>query len=814
MLRNPLALALIALGLASVATPARADRPIAALQLFPAKIELHSARAKQSIVVQVRYEDGVTQDVTDQAELSLTQAALAKIEGRSLRPLADGDGELKARFGGREAVAPLVVRGAATERPISFKLDVMPVFMRSGCNSGSCHGAARGKDGFNLSLFGFDPDGDHHRLTRELGTRRINLALPGESLLLLKSTGAVPHTGGQCFKPDSVEYDAIRRWLEAGAPADAANIATPVALEVLPTQAVLEGEGATHRFTVLCRYSDGTTRDVTDLALYLTSNENSARISPAGVVTAGLRGEAFVMARFATFTVGAQVIVIPKGLKYEWPGVPEHNYIDTLVFNKLRKLRVEPSALCSDEVFLRRVFLDIAGVHPTVEEHARFLADTDPRKREKLVDDLLGRKEFVELWVMKFAELLQIRSGNAQQMSYKATLLYFNWLQDRLARNVPMNRIVQELLGATGGTFSSPATNYYQIERDTLKVAENVAQVFMGMRLQCAQCHNHPFDRWTMDDYYSFASFFSQVGRKPSSDPREQIVFNQGGGEVNHPLLKRPLPPRFLGAEAADVAGKDRRQVVAEWLASPRNPYFARNLSNIVWAHFFGRGIIDPVDDVRVSNPPSNPELLDELARRFTDYDYDFKKLVRDICTSRTYQLATQANPTNALDTTNFSKQTIRRVRAEVLLDVITQVTETKNKFKGLPLGARAVQVADGSVTSFFLTVFGRASRDTVCSCEVRMEPNLSQALHLLNGPTVHNKVRDGRVVDRLLEQGKTAEQVIEDLYVRTRARKPTQQEMYELLQLIPPKGDKAHAESLRHVFWALMNAKEFVFNH
>ncbi|MGH9362395.1 MAG: DUF1549 and DUF1553 domain-containing protein, partial [Thermoanaerobaculia bacterium] len=406
-----------------------------------------------------------------------------------------------------------------------------------------------------------------------------------------------------------------------------------------------------------------------------------------------------------------------------------------LVHAKLKKLRIAPSEPATDEEFLRRASLDIVGLLPSAEEYGRFLDRAEPDKRDLLVDELLGRKEFIEMWVLKWAELLQIRSS--ERVSYKAMLLYFNWLQERLQKNVPMDRMVQELLGARGGTFENAATNYYQNETDTLKVAENVAQVFMGMRIQCAQCHNHPFDRWTQDDYYGFAAFYSQIGRKPGEDPRETIVFNSGGGEVAHPVGGRVMQPKFLGGARPEVAGKDRREVLAGWIASSENPYFARNLANIVWAHFFGRGIVHEVDDVRVSNPAVNPDLLEALARRFTEYRYDFKKLVRDICTSGTYGLSTRSYPTNAGDERNFARAGVRRLKAEVLLDCVSQLTETKNKFQGLPLGARAVQIADGAASSYFLTTFGRASRATVCSCEVKMEPNLSQALHLLNGDTV-----------------------------------------------------------------------------
>jgi hypothetical protein len=777
--------------------------------VYPSEVFLHHHRDRQSLVVQATYASGITRDVTGEATFTFAQPELVEFKDWTIWPKADGQSSVTIAFGGQSLVVPVTITGSSNDPAISFQLDVMPVFMRTGCNTGSCHGAARGKDGFRLSLFGFDPNGDHYRLTREIATRRLNLAVPETCLFMEKAMGKVQHTGGKRIEEGTELHATLLRWLKEGANNDGAEIPKPMSLEILPKNAVLE-QGDKHRLTVRAKYSDGTDRDVTGLALFLSNNEGSAAIDTNGAVLAGQRGEAFVMARFATFTVGSQVIVIPKNLQYQWPSVPENNYIDTLVHAKLRKLRMIPSELCSDEEFLRRVSIDVVGQLPTAADYEKFMTSTDPEKRAKLVDELLTRKEFAEIWVMKFAELLQIRT--TLEVSYKSMLLYFNWLQDKIASNTPMNVIVQELLSANGGTFKSPATNYYQIEKDTLKVSENVAQVFMGMRIQCAQCHNHPFDRWTMNDYYAFANFFSQIGRKGSEDPRELVIFNSGGGEVNHLVTGQPLPPKFLGGAVPDVAGKDRRKVLADWLASPENPYFARNLANIVWDHFMGLGIIDPVDDVRVSNPASNPELLDELAAKFTSYNYDFRKLVRDICTSRAYQLSTKRNETNELDERNFAHGQVRRIRAEVMLDVITQVTETKNKFAGLPLGARAVQIADGNVSSYFLQTFGRATRASVCSCEVKMDPNLSQALHLLNGETTTQRIAEGKLIDRLLSEGRSPESIVDELYVRCFSRKPTDVERAKIAEGLAGAPDKSLA--LQDVFWAILNTREFMFNH
>jgi hypothetical protein len=791
--------------------PKRAALPKPAeVRVYPPDVQLTTVRDRQSLIVQSRDPDGLTHDVTKEAKFTLADASLAKIEKATLYPLADGATELTVEYAGMKVKLPVTVKQAKVDLPISFKLDVMPVFMKAGCNMGSCHGSARGKDGFRLALFGFDPDGDYHRLTREVSGRRINLAIPEESLICEKALGKVPHTGGKRFEAGSELHQTLLRWLKAGAPRDPGEVPKVVAVEIYPSGAVLDGPKTTQKLTVRARYADGTDRDVTSLAYYMTNNDVSAAVAQDGTVTAGNRGEAFIMARFSTHTVGTQFIVLPKGLKFEFPKVPENNYIDALVNNKLKKLRIVPSPTCGDEEFLRRVTIDVVGTLPSVEDYKRFMADTSPDKRAKVVDELLSRKEFVEMWVMKWAELLQMRTS--VNITTKSMLLYYTWLQSKIAGNVPMDQMVQELLSSKGGTFSNPATNYYQNETDTLKTAENVAQVFMGMRVQCSQCHNHPFDRWTMDDYYGFASFFSQIGRKPSEDPRELIVFNSGGGEVTHPVGGRVMKPKFLGGATPDLKGRDRREVLAKWLASPENPYFAKNLANIVWAHFLGRGIIHEVDDVRVSNPAVNPELLDALGKKFTEYHYDFKRMVKDICTSRTYQASTQINPTNMDDHRNFAHAELRRMRAEVMLDCISQATDTKNKFPGLPLGARAVQVADGNTSTYFLTTFGRATRNTACSCEVRVEPNLSQALHLLNGDTSNDRIRLGGLVEKRLMYKKTPLEILDELYIRSFARRPTEKEKAALTALLGETSDKRQA--LEDTFWALLNSREFLFNH
>lgn len=779
------------------------------VDVYPQDILLKTSAAFQGVIVVATRSDGITKDVSTEAQWALANPAVAQWDGAKLLPTADGETTLAATWNGLTAQTKVAVAEATAKRDISFHLDVMPVLTRTGCNTGSCHGAARGKDGFRLSLFGFDPVGDYDRVTREIGIRRINLAVPADSLMLLKASGGVQHTGGKKMEVDSKYYRTMLTWLEAGAGLDPQAPPTVTNLELFPKQAVLEGEGSKQRMVAVATYSDGSKRDVTDLAAFFTNNERSAAIDADGNVTGGVRGEAFVMARFDTHTVGSQILALPAGIQYSAPQIAG-NYIDELVAKKLEKLRVVPSDLCSDEEFLRRSTIDITGKLPTEVEYSEFVADTSADKRAKLVDRLLERKEFSEIWAMKWAELLMIKTTN--EVSEKSAFLYSSWLTNQIANNVPLDQIVRDLLGSSGGVFDTPATNYYQIERDTLKVSENVAQVFMGIRTQCAQCHNHPFDRWTMDDYYGFAAFFSQIGRKQGEDYREIIVFNSGGGEVAHPVGGRRMEPKFLGGGVADLQGRDRRVVLAEWLTSAENPFFATSVANRVWAHFMGVGIVEPVDDFRVSNPSSNPELLEVLGKKLIEYKYDFKQLVRDICNSQAYQRSTLPNDTNKQDERNFSHALARRIPAEQVLDCISQVTLKQDKFRGLPLGARAVQIANGATSTYFLNTFGRAQRATVCACEASTDPSLSQALHLINGDATNGKIQQGKLIQQLKTEGLDQNQIIERLFVRCLSRKPTAKEVEELGKLVAAAPNEI--QGLEDVFWVVLNSREFIFNH
>lgn len=793
------------------------DPNLTSIEVFPKKVSLETNADFHRLIVIAHYKDATTRDITPSVDLKVNTSDIVRIEGTTLYPHSDGKTVIEVSYRGKKVLVETIVKDAKKPRPVSFQRDVMPVLTAAGCNTGSCHGSARGQDGFHLSLFGYDPKGDHFRLTREMPGRRINLALPKDSLLLTKAIEAVPHTGGKLFDADSASYRVLLEWLQSGAKYDEKEIVLPTSIEVRPTEVVLKGAGEKLPLTVRAIYSDGSDRDVTPLTTFSTSNDNSVNIDPkTGLITSAKRGESFLMGRFHTFNEGMQTIVIPETVDYQKPSPPVYNYIDPLVYDKLHKLRVIPAEVCDDATFTRRVHLDLVGRVPTPDELQSFLSNKNKKKREALIARLIDTKEFTEIWVMKWAELLQIRTFK-NQVSYKAALLYHNWLRDRLASDMPFNQIAYELLTARGGTFSTPATNYYQVELETKKLTENVAQVFMGTRIQCAQCHNHIFDRWTMDDYYSFTAFFAQIKRKKGEDPREQIIFD-GKGEIQHPVTKKDAVPKFLGGgepDPDDLKNKSRREVVATWLTAPENPWFARNVTNIIWAHFFGVGIVHPVDDVRVSNPPSNPALLDALAKHFVDSHFNMKQIIRDICMSHTYQLSSRTNPTNVNDTRNFSHAFVRRLRAEILLDVISQVTSTPNKFKGLPQGAKAVQIADGNTSTYFLRTFGRSSRKTVASTEVKMDPSLSQSLHLLNGETSHQRIINGKLVKVMIQEKKSPPEIIHYLYTTCLSRPPTDKEKKKLMIHLEGITDrKIQTEILEDIFWALLNSKEFIFNH
>ena len=778
------------------------------LIVYPNKINLSHKGEEKHILVQGLMSDGSMVDLTHTAKRSFKPSGLISEKNGLLKPIKDGQTQLTFSAMGKSVVLPVESKGSSAGRKLSFIQDIVPALTRAGCNTGGCHGSSRGQDGFRLSLFGYDPDGDYFSITRESNGRRIQMAAPEKSLLLTKADGTVQHTGGDLIKKGDRSYMKLLTWLKEGAHKDPKDVAEPETLEVFPKKIILNGKDKTHKLVVRARYPDGTYRDVTDVSYFLSSNQQKVDVSPAGLIKSKQGGEAFILIRMATLTTGLPIIVIPEN-KSDIGKLASNNYIDTYLNAKLSKLKVKPSKLSDDKMFLRRVYLDITGQLPSEKDFHDFVKDENPHKRKIVIDQLLEKPEFIDLWALKWAELLQIRSeGN--NFSYKSALLYHNWLKQELEAGTTIDVIVRNMLTSKGSTFKQPSTNYFQVERDTLKRAENVAQVFMGTRIQCAQCHNHPFDRWTQDDYYGFAAFFARIGMKRGEDPREYLIFDKTGGETKHPVKKVNMKPKFLGGETPVTKGADRRIALANWLTDTKNPYFARNLANMIWAQYMGRGIVDPVDDQRLSNPASHPDLLNEMSAKLVEYKFDFKKLVRDICNTQAYQRA-DVEAHNKDNDRLFAYKKPRRIKAEVLLDSIAQVTEVDSKFKGLPLGEKAINIADGTSSTYFLETFGRAKRETVCSCEVKSEPNLSQALHLLNGENTHGKVSRSKVVQTLLNEKKNFPEVLELLFIRTIARYPFEHEKKHILGLVQ-EDKKNEKEILNNVFWALLNSKEFIF--
>jgi hypothetical protein len=707
----------------------------------------------------------------------------------------------------------------------SFRQDVMPIFFRAGCNAGSCHGASRGKDGFMLSLFGYDPKGDYFRITEEMAGRRVNVASPAESLLLLKATGGVPHTGGKRFAVDDPYYRTILSWIEAGAPDDASAVAVPVEIKLTPEAMVFQGRGEPVQSKVTARYSDGSERDVTKLALFLTNNPATVTIDADGLVKPVNRGDSHVFARFDRFTIGSEVIVLPEKSDTRWSNPPAANYIDTLVYDRLQKLQLLPSELCDDETFLRRIYLDLSGLPPTVDQYRKFMADTNPKKRDALVDELLAGDGFSRVWAGIWGEWVRlIASGYIPDATdAKAANTYAQWILKQFRANRPFNEFVADQIKGRGSNLNdAPANLYTMLVQDRAfkpkDFAANFSQLMTGIQMQCAECHNHPFDRWTMTDYYGNVSFFTGIRRKQGVQYRDFIVYNDPAAPpAKHLLDGRPVPATVLGGEAPVSAEVDRLEALAAWLTAPDNPHFAKNFANRVWAHFFFRGLVEPVDDMRISNPPTNGPLLDALAEKFASSGFDLRALVRDICVSRTYQLSIHPNATNADDRRQFSRRVLRRARADILLDTIVAATGGSHSFRSWPQGTMAIEyhprASAPTAGDPFLAIFGRSKRGSICACETRSEVTISQTLHLLVGDTMQKNVDNGPVIPELMKQGKSPEEIIEELYIRALTRKPKPEELKALLALVPDDG-KPDAQFYKDLFSSLFNSSEFLFNH
>ena len=789
-------------------------------------IRLRGADARQQVLVTGVTESGAEIDYTRKVRYETSPAGVARVDARGvIVPLANGETTLTAKAeSGPAATATVRVERFEASPAINFPNQVVPIFTKTGCNGGGCHGKSGGQNGFRLSLLGFEPAEDYEHLVKEARGRRLFPAAPEQSLLLVKGAAVLPHGGGKRLDVGSDDYKLLTRWVAQGMPYGKTNDPVVSHIEVFPRQRTLE-RGAEQQLLVTAHYSDGSREDVTRSALYEPNDKDMAQVSETGHAQFFQQpGDVGVMVRYQ-----AKVAVfrgtIPLGAAVDQLPVAK-NFIDELVFAKLKTMGMPPSALADDAAFLRRSALDVAGRLPTPAEARAFLASTNASKREQWIDTLLRSAGYAENFANKWSALLRNKRTDATQR--RGTYAFYNWIRDSLIENKPYDRFVRELLAASGDMFHSPPVAWYRQVRETTAQLEDTAQLFLGQRLQCAQCHHHPFEKWSQQDYYSFAAFFSQVGRKPGSQPGEEMIYvKRAAASATNKKTKQPAKPAGLGAKTLDVPpDEDARLALADWMTAKDNRFFARSLVNRYWKHFFNRGLVDPEDDMRETNPASNPELLDALAKQFVDSGFDLKQLVRAICTSHTYQLSSAPNAHNAVDKQNYSRYYPRRLTAEALLDAVNTVTKRDSKFDGLPPGTRALQLPDSGFnsSSYFLSVFGRPEASTSCECERSQDASLSQSLHLLNSKEIQEKIThdQGAAATLAADTETPEEEKLRELYLTAYSRVPNAQELAvareHLEKLTKGKDEKtttaARRQAYEDIVWALINTKEFLFNH
>lgn len=811
----PLAAVALAGRAAAAPSPAKAlpkpADPVVSLQLQPAALSFADRRDVRRFLVLGVTRSGLQVDLTPTAVLKPSPVVRSQGDG-FLEPVKAGSGAVLVSAAGKTARLPVQVKSIAAP-PISFVRDISPILAKTGCNAGTCHGAQSGKNGFKLSLRGYDLDFDYHALVDDVGARRFNRAAPDQSLMLLKPIQEVPHQGGLVFEKGSRYYSLIRQWIAEGVQSDVPKVGRVARLEVLPRNPTMTLPGQKANQVVIAHYPDGTTRDVTRDARFTSSVPEVAEVSERGVVTAVRRGESALLVSYEGQFATNEFTVLGDRTGFKWVAQPQLNYIDRLVDTKLQHVKALPAPLCSDADFVRRVYLDLTGLPPTAEAARAFLADSRPSgaKRAELIDRLLQSGEFDDHWTYKFADLLQV---NRKFLGDKGVQAFRAWIHDAVARNEPYDQFVRDLLTASGGSYDSPASNYLRVIRDTSTATENVTQLFLGVRFSCNKCHDHPFERWTQAQYYQLGAFFAQVGFKPGQ-PGEEIVYDRREGEVTFPRDGRVMTPTFPVSfqEGAHETPESRRQQLADWLTSPKNPFFAKSMANRIWSYFLGRGIIDPVDDIRASNPPSNAALLDALTEGFVKSGFDLRKLMREIVSSRTYQASIATNEWNQDDKVNFSHQVARRLTAEQLLDAISLATGSMQRYPGVPMGTRAQQLPDTKVAGgSFLDLFGRPARESPCECERTSEVSLSQALNLMNGETISTAIADpgGRATALVQKQPDDAK-LVEEIYLSVMSRFPTQVESQTAVKHIKSSGSRL--EGAQDLMWALLNSPAFLFN-
>ena len=790
-----------------------ADAQLERIEVYPAEVRLAGVREQAQLIVTGHYADGSIQDLTRAAAISTANAEVVTVQGTVAFPAANGEASLNVDVDGKTAAVKVVVENQDQPQPVSFLYDTLAALSKNSCNAGACHGSPSGKGGFRLSLRAFDPKLDELTLIREDFGRRTNSLDPDNSLLLLKPLMKVAHGGGRQIRADDPAYAVIRDWIAEGCQMDTAEAARPVRIDVYPKSGrVLKKPAVQQQLSVWAHYSDGSVRDVTPLAVYSSSDVEVADVDRNGLVEGQKRGEVAVVVRYLEFIESSFITFIEDVEDFVWNDPQVNNYIDDAVDQKLMQLKYLPSDLCTDEEFIRRVYLDVIGILPTLEEVTAFAADQDPNKRDKAVDELLDRPEYSKFWALKWGDLLRLTSG---QVTNEGVYKYYRWVERSFRENKPYDQFATELLTATGSTFSNPAANFYRTSKDMNDCVETISQVFLGARLQCAKCHNHPFERWTQDNYYGMAAFFNRVQRKNTKRANEMFIFVSQSGEVTQPRTQQQMKPWVPGQGDIENPNEfDRRLDFAKWLTEPDNPFFAKIEVNRIWSQVFGRGIVEPADDFRDTNPPSNALLLDQLAQDFVDNGYDRKKILATILKSRTYQTSYQPNDFNEDDTKYFSHYQPRLLSAEQLLDAICHVTQVAESFGGLPAGTKATHLpAPDLVNNEFLKIFGQPERQTVCACERTNESNLSMAIQFFNGPLIYGKLKDeSNSFRKSMTDGKSNTEIIMLLYNLAVCRNPSDTELKASLEHIESKEDRV--EALEDICWAILNTNEFLFQH
>lgn len=798
---------------------------VASLTVYPASITLRGQDDSAQLVVSGQVTGGRLQDLTGEVKYELANPALARIttNGRII-PLANGTSDVTVRFGDKAAKMTLKTESCDTDLPINFANHIVPIFTKLGCNGGGCHGKSGGQNGFALSLLGFVPELDYQTLVKENRGRRLFPASPDNSLLLLKAVGVMAHAGGKRMDVGSDEYKLVRRWIASGTPYGSEKDPNVTKITIEPEHRILTRNNR-QQFTVTAHYSDGTTQDVTQRAQYESNDTEIAVVEGAALVRSlELSGEAAIMARYLG-NVAVFRATVPLGVKIPAYAFEASTVVDKHTQKKWQELGIVPSSLSTDEQFLRRVSLDLTGTLPTPLQIKDFMADNSKDKRDKFIDRLLETPEYSYLFANKWADVLRVKRRNQADRAL-GTFAFHGWIREAIAKDKPYDQFAREILAATGDESQSPPTVWYKELQDPQQFVDDTAQVFLGLRIACAQCHHHPYEKWSQDDYWGLAAFFGRVGRKNlqvlggtgNAQGQRQVIFNKSSGTVQNKRTSQPAKIQPLDGEPMEVSSdEDPRHKLVDWMAGPKNPFFARAVANRYWSHFFGRGIVDPIDDMRVTNPPTNPELLDALAKELVDSKFSLKHLVKVIVKSRTYQLSSAPNEFNKHDKQSFARFYPRRMSAEVLYDAVSMVTKTPAAFGGLPTDKyspnRAIMLPDEAFASYFLDVFGRPQRISACECERVSEANLAQALHLLNSQEIQDKLtRAGGRADVLAKDPRPDAEKIEELFMWTFARRPTPEHLQIAMEHI-----NRHAMNKKlayeNLLWALINTKEFVFN-